>query len=85
MIIIEKARDRNLIKIGEEIDLLVPEVASLVVTHVPLGPEALPASLWALKGSLIDMNPHVDAQILLLTEAFSTAWVRALEGLSAVV
>ena len=42
-------------------DLLVSEVASLVVSHVTLGPEALAASLWAVEGALVDMDALVDA------------------------
>ena len=56
-----------------------------MVTHVPLGPEALTASLRALEGSLVDMDPHVDAQILFLTEGFTASWESTLEGLRPVV
>ena len=58
---------------------------SLVVTHVAFGPEALAAALWALEWTLVLMDPHVDAKILLLTEGFPTGWERTLKGLSSVV
>ena len=60
-------------------------MASLVVTHVSLGPEALAAALWALEGALVDVDAHVNAKILFFTEGFSTAWERTLEGLGPVV
>ena len=46
---------------SEKINLLVSKVATFVVPHVPLGPEALSAALWALERPLIDMDPHVNA------------------------
>ena len=60
-------------------------MASFVVPHVSLGPEALPAALRALEGALIVMDPHMDAQILFLTEGFTASWERTLEGLGLVV
>ena len=56
-----------------------------MVSHVALGPEALAAPLWALEGPLVDMDPHVNAKILLFTEGFSTSWEGALVGLSPIV
>ena len=32
-----------------------------MVSHVPLGPEALAAALWTLEGPLVDVDPHVNA------------------------
>ena len=60
-------------------------MASFVVPHISLGPEALPAALRALEGALIVMDPHMDAQILFLTEGFTASWERTLEGLGLVV
>ena len=54
-------------------DLLVSKVTSLVIKHVSLGPKALTAALWAWEWSLVDMDPLVDAKILLFTEGFLTA------------
>ena len=60
-------------------------MASLVVSHVPLGPEALSAALWALERPLVDMDPHVNAKILLLAEGFPAARKGALVRLSPIV
>ena len=60
-------------------------MASLVVTHVTLGPEALAAALWALEGTFVDMDPHMNAKILFFTEGFSTGRECTLKGLGAVV
>ena len=56
-----------------------------MVTHVALGAETLTAALWALEGSLIDVDPHMDAKILFLTEGFAAAWECTLKGLGPVV
>ena len=67
-------------------DLLVTKVASLVVSHVAFGAERLPTAFdRALEGSLVDVDPHVDPQILFLAEGFSTAWECTLKGLGSVV
>ena len=56
-----------------------------MVSHVPLGPEALSAALWALERPLVDMDPHMNAKILLLTEGFATSREGALVRLSPIV
>ena len=66
MIIIRRDQKLIILKDGsplrdEENDLLVSKVASLVVSHITLGPEALTASLWAVEGSLVDMDALMDA------------------------
>ena len=56
-----------------------------MISHVAFGPEALSTPLWALEGPLIGMNPHVDSEILLLTECFTATRVFTLVGLSPIV
>ena len=56
-----------------------------MISHVAFGPEALSTPLWALEGPLISMNPHVDSEILLLTECFTATRVFTLVGLSPIV
>ena len=56
-----------------------------MVTHVPLGPEALTASLWTLEGSYIIVYPHMNTQILFLTKGLTTARNFTREGLSPVM
>ena len=56
-----------------------------MVTHVALGAETLTAALWALEGSLIDVDPHMDAKILFLTEGFATGWECTLVRLCSVM
>lgn len=56
-----------------------------MVSHVAFGSETLTTALWALKGPLVSMNPHVDSEILLLTEGFAAAWMCTLIGLGPVV
>ena len=68
-----------------KINLLISKVATLVVSHVAFGPETLSTALWALEGPLVNMDPHVNAKILLFTEGFSTSWEGALVGLSPIV
>ena len=65
--------------------LLFSKVATLMVSHVPLGPEALAAALRALERPLVDVDSHMNSKILLLTEGFSTAWELALVGLSSIM
>ena len=60
-------------------------MATLVITHVSLRPEALPAALGAGERPLVLVNPDMDVQVLLLTESFIAAGKGALEGLGAVV
>ena len=60
-------------------------MTSLVVSHVSFCPEALATALWTLERPLVDMDPHVNAKILLLTEGFATAWERTFKGLRSVV
>ena len=50
-----------------ESDLLIAKVTSLVVSHVAFGAEGLAAAFdGALEGSLVDVDPHMDAEILFL-------------------
>lgn len=56
-----------------------------MVSHVSLGPEALPAALWALERPLVDMDPHMNAKILLLAEGFPASREGALVRLSPIV
>ena len=65
--------------------LLISKVASFMISHVAFGPEALSTPLWALEGPLISMNPHMDSEILLLTECFTATRVFTLVGLSPIV
>ena len=45
-----------------ESDLLVAEVTSLVVSHVALSAEGLAAAFdGALEGSLVNVDPHMNA------------------------
>ena len=68
-----------------EMHLLVPEVATLVVTHVPLRPETLTAILWTRIGSLVLVDSDMNLEVLLLTEGLITAWKRTLERLSPIM
>ena len=68
-----------------KINLLVSKVATFVVSHVTFGPETLSTTLWAFEGSLIGMDSHVNAKILLLTEGFPTSREGALVRLSPIV
>ena len=71
---------------NRNLNLLVIKVAPLVVTHVSLGSERLPAALnAALEGALILVNPHVNCEILFLAESLLTAWECTLEWLRPVV
>ena len=65
--------------------LLVSKVAALVITHVPLRPEALTAALGTRIGPLILVNPHMDLEVLLLTEGFTTAREWTLEWLCSIM
>ena len=65
--------------------LLVSKVASFVVTHVSLCPEALTAALWTRIGPLILVNPDMDLEVLLLTEGLVAVWIWTLEGLCPVM
>ena len=40
--------------------LLFTEVATLMVSHIALGPKALSASLWARIGSLVLVDSHMN-------------------------
>ena len=52
-------------------------MASFVISHVPFGPETLPA-LRAGKWPLVQVDSFVDPEILLLTESLITPLKRAL-------
>ena len=58
---------------------------SLVILHVSLGPEALPAPLRADERPLVTVDEHVDAQVLLLRESLSASGFGALEWLGPIV
>ena len=69
-----------------ESDLLIAIVTSLVVSHVALGAEGLATAFdGALEGSLVNVDPHMNAEILFFAEGFSTAWECTFEGLGPVV
>ena len=61
--------------------LLIPKVATLVVKHITLCSEALTATLWTRVRPPILMDPHVNLEVLLLTEGFIAGWKRTLEWL----
>ena len=67
------------------LDLLISEVASLVISHISFRAETLATFLWALERALVVVDPHVDAQILFFGEGFATARARTLKRLGAVV
>ena len=60
-------------------------MTTLVVTHIPLCPEALAATLWTRKGSLILVDSGVNLEVLLLTESLATARKRTLVWLRPVM
>lgn len=63
----------------------IVEVAALVVLHVPLGSEALAAALGTDEGAFVFVDTHVDPEVLLLRECFTTAGVLTLKWLRAIV
>ena len=60
-------------------------MATLVVTHVSLRPEALAATLWTRIGPFILVDPEMYLEVLLLTEGLVAVWIGTLEGLSPIV
>ena len=60
-------------------------MASLVVSHVAFGAEALATALGALEGPLVGVDSHVDSEILFLTEGFAASRVYTLVGLGPIV
>ena len=60
-------------------------MASLVVSHVSFGAEALATALGALEGPLVGVDSHVDSEILFLTEGFAASRVYTLVGLGPIV
>ena len=56
-----------------------------MVLHIPLGSEALATALGANEGSLVFVDAHVDPEVLLLRECFTTPGVLTLEWLRAIV
>ena len=65
--------------------LLIPKVATLVVKHITLCSEALIATLWTRVRPPILMDPHVNLEVLLLTESLITARKRTLVRLRPVM
>ena len=61
--------------------LLVPKVATLMITHVPLRSEALTTVLWARIGPVILVDSVVDLEVLLLTEGLAAGRKGTLIGL----
>ena len=61
--------------------LLIPKVATLVVKHIPLCPEALTAALWTRVRPPILVDSGVNLEVLLLTEGFIAARKRTLKWL----
>ena len=66
-------------------DLLIVEVAALMVLHVPLGSEAFAAALGTDEGAFVFVDAHVDPEVLLLRERFTTAGVLTLKWLRPIV
>ena len=66
-------------------NLLVTEMASLVIPHVAFRPETFSTALRAQEGALVVVDADVDAQVLLLAEALAAPLVGAAERLRAVV
>ena len=60
-------------------------MASLVVSHVAFGAEALATALGALEGPLVGVDSHMDSEILFLTEGFAASRVDTLVGLGPIV
>ena len=60
-------------------------MASLVVSHVAFGTEALATALGALEGPLVGVDSHMDSEILFLTEGFAASRVYTLVGLGPIV
>ena len=60
-------------------------MATLVVTHVSLRPEALTATLWTRIGPFILVDSEMYLEVLLLTEGLVAVWIRTLEGLRPIV
>ena len=60
-------------------------MASLVVSHVSFGAEALATALGALEGPLVGVDSHMDSEILFLTEGFAASRVYTLVGLGPIV
>ena len=60
-------------------------MATLVVKHIPLCPEALTAALWTRVRPPILVDSGVNLEVLLLTEGLVAVWIRTLEGLSPIV
>ena len=60
-------------------------MSAFVVLHISFGSEALSTPLRTHKRSLVPVDSHVNAQVLLLREGFPTARMFTFKGLSAVV
>ena len=69
-----------------KLDLLVVEVTPLMVMHVAFGSKCLPTALnAAFIRAFVSVDPHVDSEILFLTEGLLTAREWTLEGLRPIV
>ena len=66
-------------------DLLLSKMTSLVVPHVAFCPETLSTTLRTCKWSFVFVYPHMNLQVLLLTEGFITVMKSTLERLGPVV
>ena len=66
-------------------DLLFSEMASLVVAHVALRPEAFSTILRAYEGPLVLVDPDVNIQVLLFGKGLAAIRKSALKGLRPIV
>ena len=69
-----------------ENDLLITKVTPLVVSHVAFGAKGLATAFdGALEWSLVDVDPHMNTEILFFAKGFPTAWECTFERLGPVV